>query len=95
MEKGEGDELIEKFYEAAAQHNFSESTGWVLDHKQTMINARQCAIIAVEREIELLDQLFYVYGLGFIGKAEARNDITKWKRYENATHVLNYLKSKL
>lgn len=44
-------ELYGKFYEAAAAHMFNESRGWYIDEKESSVNAKACAKIAIDEII--------------------------------------------
>jgi len=43
---------------------------------------KQCALICVEEMINQWEQVFHAYGIGYLGDAEARNDIEKSRRYK-------------
>lgn len=49
--------------------------------------AKNSSIIHIDGLIAQFEQLFYDFGLGYLGKSEARNDIAKYGRWQQLQKV--------
>lgn len=56
------------------------------------LTAKASSIVHIDGLITLLEHLFYDYGLGYIGKCEARNDITEYKKWQHLQKVKEEIK---
>jgi hypothetical protein len=50
--------------------------------KMPLVLAKYYAEIAVDEILKSIENIFHKYGIGYLGSAEIRKDISKWKNYQ-------------
>lgn len=54
---------------------------------QVRQEGKECALISIGEQMKQAEELFHKYGIGYMGVADARNDVTKWKHYQDLQEI--------
>jgi len=83
--KEKAEELVIKF--SGCQPVKTQGTSTIMLLPPDRVLAKQCALICVEEMIGQWEEIFHAYGIGYMGHAEARNDVEKSKRMQYLRQV--------